>query len=99
MVKGGVLVVVLMGNVLVEMADGMAEAEAVQYVKEELVLWRAKGKQLDKVIFQIDGDEVVIQSFERSPIHRVRRITGYLADMGNFNNSKRAELADRLVHL
>lgn len=88
-----------MNNVLVEMAEGMAEAEAIHYVEEELRLWKTKGKALDKVVFKIDGDEVIIQSFERSPIHRVRRITGYLSDMGNFNDSKRAELADRTYHV
>lgn len=33
-----------------------------------------------------------------SEIKRVRRITGYFAEMGNFNNAKRAELGDRVAH-
>lgn len=32
------------------------------------------------------------------PFQRVRRITGYLAYVDSFNNSKRAELRDRVKH-
>ena len=31
-------------------------------------------------------------------IKRIRRITGYLSDVTNFNSAKRAELKDRVVH-
>ena len=30
---------------------------------------------------------------------RVRRITGYLSALDNFNNGKKAELRDRIKHL
>lgn len=47
----------------------------------------------------IDGEEVTIKSFEKSPIKRIRRITGYLSEVSNFNDAKRAELADRSIHM
>ncbi len=35
---------------------------------------------------------------EDAPFERIRRVTGYLAGMGRFNNAKRAEERDRLKH-
>lgn len=89
---------VLMDDVLVDIPEGMTDEEARRYVDEELGIWKAKGKVLDKVILRLDGDEVVVKSIERSPITRTRRITGYLSTLTKFNDAKRAELADRVAH-
>lgn len=85
-------------NVLVEFPEVITQEEAAGYVKQELELWKTKGKMLGKVTLQIDGDEVVIQAVEKSPIRRIRRITGYLSEQHNFNDAKQAELKERFVH-
>jgi len=90
---------VLMNNVLVDFPKDMHEEEAKQYVKDEIILWKSKNKLLDRIMITIDGEEVTIKSFEKSPIKRIRRITGYLSEVSNFNDAKRAELADRSIHM
>jgi len=88
-----------MNNVLVDFPKDMHEEEAKQYVKDEIILWKSKNKLLDRIMITIDGEEVTIKSFEKSPIKRIRRITGYLSEVSNFNDAKRAELADRSIHM
>ncbi len=88
----------LVNDVLFSYPDEMNPKEAAVYLSEEQELWRAKGKELGKMILTLDGDEVVINSFEKSPIKRIRRITGYLSESGNFNSAKQAELDARVVH-
>jgi anaerobic ribonucleoside-triphosphate reductase activating protein len=89
---------VLIDNVLVEMPEAVSLEEAKVYVQEEIQLWKTKGKILNKVNIAVDGDEVIIKSTERSPISRIRRITGYLSEVSNFNEAKRAELTARVGH-
>jgi hypothetical protein len=89
---------ILVKDVLVEFPHSMTEGEAVNYADEEIDLWVKKGKKLDKVVIEIDGEEAVVRGFEQSPIKRVRRITGYLSEASNFNDSKKAELRARVVH-
>lgn len=89
---------VMVENVIVEMPEMISQEEAAVYVKEELALWKARGKVLGKVNLQVEGEEVVIRAVERSPIKRIRRITGYLSEQHNFNDAKRAELRERIVH-
>lgn len=88
----------LIGNVLVENPEQLPEKEVETYVNEERAIWQKTGKTLGRVILRLDGNEVVIQSFEQSPIKRTRRITGYLSTVDKFNDAKRQELADRLPH-
>lgn len=41
----------------------------------------------------------ITPAFERVPIQRIRRITGYLVgDLGRFNDAKRFEVMDRVKH-
>ena len=90
---------ILVKDVLVDYPKSMmTEGEAVVYADEEIALWVEKGKKLDKVIIEIDGDTAIVRGFEQSSIKRVRRITGYLSEAGNFNDSKRAELKARVIH-
>ena len=88
----------MMNDVLVQMPEGMNEEEAKQYIMEEIQNWKIKGKKLGKVVLELDQDEVVIKAYEKSPIRRIRRITGYLSEQTNFNDAKQAELAERVVH-
>lgn len=89
---------ILVNDVLVEYPQTMTESEAIKYAEEEIELWTEKGKKLNRVNIEIDGNEATIQGFEQSPIKRIRRITGYLSEVANFNDAKRAELKARVVH-
>lgn len=88
----------LINDVLVEYPPSITEAEAAQYVEDELAMWAGRGKQLASIAIELAGDEVVIRSLEKSPIRRVRRITGYLSEVSNFNDAKQAELKARITH-
>ncbi|HWR43233.1 anaerobic ribonucleoside-triphosphate reductase [Sporomusa sp.] len=76
------------------MSAVFSEKEAEYYIKEEFQYWQAKGK----VSLELDGNEVVLKAIEKSPITRVKRITGYLAKVDSFNDAKNAELDSRRVH-
>lgn len=78
--------------------DSMSEKEALVYTESEKSIWAAKGKKLGLVEIKIEGEEVTIKTSERSPIKRLRRITGYLSNINNFNDSKASELKDRHTH-
>ncbi|MCM0759961.1 hypothetical protein M7775_15490 [Sporomusa sphaeroides DSM 2875] len=86
-------------SVLVNTDGSIAEDEIRQIVAEEIDLWRAKGKELWKVELTSDGEFINVKAHERSPIKRIRRITGYLSTEDRFNPSKQAELADRRAQL
>ena len=88
----------LVNDVLFSYPDEMNPKEAAAYLAEEKQLWRDKGKELGKMVLSLEGDEVIINSFEKSPIKRIRRITGYLSESSNFNSAKQAELDARVVH-
>lgn len=79
----------------------MTIEEAMLYVRDEVEHWRQheSGKQIGSIAISIDGDEIVISAKERSPIKRVRRITGYLSTEDRFNPAKQAELGDRVKHI
>lgn len=78
---------------------GITEEEIRAIVDEELKLWKRKGKELAEVRLTIEGEEIVVKAVERSPIKRVRRITGYLSTEDRFNAAKQAELSDRRAHI
>ncbi|HWR42068.1 anaerobic ribonucleoside-triphosphate reductase [Sporomusa sp.] len=78
---------------------GITEEEIRSIVEEEIQLWDRKGKELGEVQLKVEGDEIVVKAAERSPIKRVRRITGYLSTEDRFNSAKQAELSDRRSHL
>lgn len=83
--------VLYQGNITLEEADEVAR----QFIHEEM----AKGNSLTVVMLTPAGDEIVIEGdlrAEPGQIKRVRRITGYLSDQGNFNDGKKAELRDRI---
>ena len=82
----------------IEIHGDISEAQVKQIVQEEKQLWAAKGKPLGKIVLTADGDEIEVKAFERSPITRVRRITGYLSNTERWNDAKRTELKDREIN-
>jgi hypothetical protein len=78
--------------------QGLAEEEVLAIVEEEIRLWQKSNKALGSIELTLDGGNVVIAASEKSPIRRVRRITGYLSDLENFNGAKRSECESREIH-
>ena len=47
----------------------------------------------------LDGDFANLEyEVEEEPFDRIRRITGYLSEVRQFNNGKKGELRDRVKH-
>jgi len=90
----------IINNIEVKYDEQIQLDELKSYVEDELKLWAEKypNKTIAHIDLTIDGDEVVIKTVERSPITRLRRITGYLSAIDKFNDAKQAELYDRVVH-
>lgn len=84
-------------KVVAEPEITVEEIQAI--VDEELQLWNNKGKALAQVHLSLEDQEIVVKAIERSPIKRVRRITGYLSTEDRFNNAKQSELSDRRAHI
>jgi hypothetical protein len=76
----------------------LTDEEIAAVVGEEIRLWQERGKQLGAVSLTMSGDEIVVEASEKSPIRRVRRITGYLSTLEQFNSAKRSECGDRIEH-
>ena len=82
-------------NIKVEYPDVMEDWEVNIYVDDAI----ARSKvNLAKIEIMLKDGEVEIKSYERSPISRVRRITGYCVKISNMNEAKKAEIAARKVH-
>jgi anaerobic ribonucleoside-triphosphate reductase activating protein len=70
-------------------------------IAEEIHYWQSQDKEVGEIRISKDKDndaKVVIASLPKQKIKRVRRITGYLSAVENFNDAKRAELNDRVNH-
>ena len=72
--------------------------EIAMLVAEEQDLWRSRNKTIAYMEISREGDEIIISASEKSPIRRVRRITGYLSNVDNFNDAKKQEAAMRRPH-
>ena len=88
----------MVNQVAVEYDPLLTVAEMTSIVEDELKLWKENQKELARVELTLDGDNVVIKAVEKSPVRRVRRITGYLSNMENFNDAKQDELGARYKH-
>lgn len=55
--------------------------------------------EIAKISLELAGNDILIEKTHKSPIQRVRRITGYLSNIENFNDAKKAECQDRFVHV
>lgn len=66
----------------------------IKYVKEK------NPKKIIKYIkVTLDGDFANLEyEVEEEPFDRIRRITGYLSEVRQFNNGKKRELRDRVKH-
>ncbi|MBP2638458.1 MAG: hypothetical protein H6Q72_4365 [Firmicutes bacterium] len=87
-------------NIIVKYDEQLQPEELNMYVEDELKHWNEKypSKEIAYISVNIEGDEVIIKTVERSPITRLRRISGYLSEIDRFNDAKQAELHDRVVH-
>lgn len=79
--------------------EGLTEEEFQTICAEEVANWNAQRREISKIEITVDGDELVIHTREKSPIKRVRRITGYLSELTNFNEAKKAEAVAREAHV
>lgn len=85
--------------VKVNITGNVSQQEIEMLVKEEQVRFLSQGKELAEVeIIEISPEELEVRSRAKSPIKRIRRITGYLSTIDKFNDAKQAELADRVMH-
>ena len=68
---------------------------------EEIINFSQKDKTLKTISITLcnNDQEIEITSTPKSDIRRLRRITGYLSEVSNFNQAKRAEERDRYKHI
>ncbi len=76
----------------------LTQEEIIQFVTEEKRLWESRNKMLGTLELGLDGEEIILTATEKSPIRRIRRITGYLSSIDNFNDAKVAECTERTRH-
>ena len=90
----------LIQGVKVTAQEGISYDEALCHAVELLREFAEKRKLLLSVDMRLSEDQrdVICECKEKSPIKRIRRITGYLSEDKNFNAGKAAELADRSKH-
>ncbi|HGE71543.1 TPA: hypothetical protein ENX78_11950 [Candidatus Poribacteria bacterium] len=91
----------IINDIQVNAVDGISYEEALHYVHEEQLQWEQQKKKIARIELSLvnDGLDVEIKAYERSPITRIRRITGYLASTDKFNDAKLAELQNRKAHI
>lgn len=73
--------------------------ETLVHSESELMQQERNQKLSALEIQRISDDEVEVTSKPKSDIRRLRRITGYLSEVDNFNMAKRDEEKDRYKHL
>lgn len=73
----------------------ISEREIENY--RELARSKFPHNEIEEIKIKVDEDFADIDYvLTCTPFQRVRRITGYLSNLGRFNNAKRAEVSDRL---
>ena len=88
----------LLKGVNIEKPEDMENREAANLVIDEY----GDISAYSKIVIQYDAEDeqyVTMQAFKRSPITRIRRVSGYLSSDKNFNDAKKAELRDRVKHM
>ena len=93
------MITTMINQVVVTYDPELSMDEITAIVKEEVKLWGDKSKELARVEVTLDGDDIIVKSVEKSPVRRVRRITGYLSNIENFNDAKQEELSQRYKHM
>lgn len=85
-------------NVVFNKGESWSELDLL--VQEEIDLWKAKHKELHTMEISLTPEgELEIKATEKSPIRRIRRITGYLSTEDRFGDAKKQELLDRRDHM
>lgn len=73
----------------------------MEYIYSEIEdLEKKARRKVVKIEIQDRGDGTCLQRvwFSKVPFARLRRITGYLSNVDNWNAAKLAELKDRVTH-
>ena len=67
----------------------------------EYAIEHTDGRELESLDVKLDNDYAdLTYHFNNVPFERIRRITGYLVGtLDRFNNSKKAEVKDRVKHM
>lgn len=86
-------------NVRADNNLSMQDIEFLVVDENERMQRERNQKLLSLEIVRINDEEVEITAKPQSDIRRLRRITGYLSEVENFNAAKRAEEHDRYKHL
>lgn len=86
-------------GIVVTADPALAHEEIMSIMDAEIEQWQKRGKALSRVELIVDGEEVIVKAVEKSPVRRIRRITGYLSSVDNFNDAKRAECGQRVSHI
>lgn len=86
----------IIDNVQINCNYEISEAEARTYLNSEKQL--KPNLTMLALDIEIDGDEVTLTPHYDTVV-RVRRITGYLSNVKNFNSAKQKEQSDRVKHL
>lgn len=86
-------------GVTVEYDPEIAYQQVADIVKEEIQIWEQQRKRLTRIKLTVEGDEIIVESFEKSPIRRIRRICGYCSNTANWGQHKLDELAQRKAHV
>lgn len=89
----------IINGVTVIADNSLSQEEIHAVVDQEIQLWQQKNKQLGTVELTVENENIVVKASEKSPIRRVRRITGYLSNFENFNDAKRNECLSRETHI
>ena len=85
----------ILDNVQINCNIEISEQEARTYCKLEKQA--RPNMTLIALDIKVDGDEVILTPHYNT-IVRVRRITGYLSNVKNFNAAKKSEQSDRVEH-
>ena len=83
----------IVNNVKVNCNEEINEKEAAEYVN----MMKSPEKRLVELDIKIKDDDVLLTP-HYDTIVRVRRITGYLSNVKNFNAAKKSEASDRVKH-
>lgn len=78
--------------------EGVTKEELLAIKATEVARYKAQGMELGRLRIDIEGEDLVIYSAPKTNIRRTRRITGYLSNVDNFNDAKRAEMEARVTH-
>ena len=84
----------------IKVEGNIGDKEIEELLKDEQTKALAQGRLVTEMtITVISDEELEVKVVTSPPIKRVRRITGYLAEVDRFNSAKQQELKDRTTHI